>query len=200
MAGSKQRNPGCPPHRQARSRHAPPSRRNPRENSGQSPIIPGENPPSTGTIAPLKVMRASDDNPLRNVFKEETIAFGYPRERVFPQAARDRCGSNFGSRHSQPLSLVCPFERTSTAWPRMSERCRNTDVITARRRSARKALDHQAPRRPHDAGRPLSLTHVKVAPHRRCILFTQSCLEVGNGMAAYSEAPGGLHRRQPSRL
>ena len=33
------------------------------KNSGQSLIIPEENPPSTGTIAPLKVMHASDDKP-----------------------------------------------------------------------------------------------------------------------------------------
>jgi hypothetical protein len=33
------------------------------KNSGQSLIIPGENPPSTGTITSLKVMHASDDKP-----------------------------------------------------------------------------------------------------------------------------------------
>jgi hypothetical protein len=30
---------------------------------------------------------------LRNGFEEEAVTFGYPRERVFRQAARVRCGS-----------------------------------------------------------------------------------------------------------
>ena len=33
------------------------------KNSGPSLIIPEENPPSPGTIAPLMVMHASDDKP-----------------------------------------------------------------------------------------------------------------------------------------
>jgi len=56
-AGAKRRNPGV--------------RRTGRRKAGtillragtECEIIPGENPPSTGTIAPLKVMHASDDKP-----------------------------------------------------------------------------------------------------------------------------------------
>src|SRR5438876_11270994 len=56
-AGAKQRNPGV--------------RRTRRREAGtlllragtECEIMPGENPPSTGTIAPLKVIHASDDKP-----------------------------------------------------------------------------------------------------------------------------------------
>jgi len=64
MAGAKQRNPGV---RRTGRREAGTlllrAGTECEKNSGQSLIIPGENPPSTGTIAPLKVMHASDDKP-----------------------------------------------------------------------------------------------------------------------------------------
>ena len=60
MAGAKQHNPGV---RRTGRREAGTAGTECEKNSGQSLIIPGENPPSTGTIAPLKVMHASDDKP-----------------------------------------------------------------------------------------------------------------------------------------
>ena len=62
------------------------------KNSGQSLIIPGENPPSTGAIAPLTVIMRATISLLRNRFEEDAVTFGYPRERVFRQAARARYG------------------------------------------------------------------------------------------------------------
>ena len=64
MAGAKQRNPGVRRSvwRKAGTLYLPTGTER-EQNSGQSLIIPGENPPSTGTNAPLKVMHASDDKP-----------------------------------------------------------------------------------------------------------------------------------------
>jgi hypothetical protein len=68
-AGAKQRNPGV---RRTGWRKAGtlylPAGTECEKNSGQSLIIPGENPPSTGTIAPLKVMHAATISLLRNGF------------------------------------------------------------------------------------------------------------------------------------
>lgn len=63
------------------------------KNSGQSLIIPGENPRSTGAIAPLTVIMRATISLLRNRFEEDAVTFGYPRERVFRQSARAHCGS-----------------------------------------------------------------------------------------------------------
>jgi hypothetical protein len=43
------------------------------KNSGQSLIIPGENPPSTGTITSLKVWMRATISLLRNGFEQEAV-------------------------------------------------------------------------------------------------------------------------------
>jgi hypothetical protein len=69
-AGAKQRNPGV---RRAGWRKAGtlylPTGTECEKNSGQSLIIPGENPPSTGTITSLKVWMRATISLLRNGFE-----------------------------------------------------------------------------------------------------------------------------------